>query len=92
MLKPAPGLMPAIEVMLTMDPPGSIARAARWVPTMTPYRSTAMTRSKSRRSSSISRRDEPEIPALFTITCSAPKRCCACSIAACTLSASETSV
>ena len=51
-----------------------------------------MTRSKSRRSSCINRRDEPEIPALFTITCSAPKCCWAWSIAACTLSASETSV
>ena len=40
-LYPIPGLMPAMEVMFTIEPPGSIAAAARWVPTMTPNRSTA---------------------------------------------------
>ena len=31
-----PGLMPAMEVMLMIDPPSPIRRAAACVPTMTP--------------------------------------------------------
>src|ERR1700740_1103330 len=52
--------MPAIDVMLMIDPPrprSTIFRAARWLATITPNRSTASTRSKSRRSAFAQGRD-----------------------------------
>src|SRR5581483_4944464 len=91
---PAPGLIPPIDVVLTIAPPPLFAmcRAARWLPSMTPRRFTAVTRSKSRRSSSRKRRNAPPIPALLNITWRPPKRATVKSTSSWTSSALATSV
>ena len=78
--------------MIEPPPCSAMCRPARWVPTITPNRFTAITRSKSRRSSRRKRRNELEMPALLNMTCSPPKVSTAKSTSAWTSSASATSV
>ena len=79
--------------MIEPPPCSAMWRAARWLPTMTPKRFTAITRSKSAEVVvEEAARSSSAIPALLNMTWSPPKRATAKSTSSWTSSASATSV